>query len=840
MRKCRTIRHQQPFSQTNRNEIMKSHLRSTSFFYLVLILSQKISTHTPFEKGSVPISIKNDGMLSRHFNASVEEILQYKELYMAIRANTQVYSLDFQGEFDKKEFDNLIFNEENEEDFQYINSQISNNRSQITPRTQGFVLHGPRGNGRKLWIKKLAAEHDASIIYLNTLGLFFPAHQVSRVLAQNLFRLADLQQKLTQKKVFLVFDNLNLIAPNHKNSPCQLTPEIEMGLKTLSSRIDNQIFTFALVDDIGSLDTDLWGYDKLGESFGFFNPNNKTKINLLKKFAKKYSFSKNIDIKWLANKFDNYSVAGIENTINTAYLICKRRRLDEVSQEIFISIFNNSEQVQLNNNELNTELSETVDLSTDNENPLQAKFWKKGSVQTKFSDVIVDPRTKAEVTDILLFIKEPERFKKTGGKVPNGMILYGPTGTGKTLFAKALAGEAGCSFLSVNSSMLTSKYLGDSSRNIQKLFKYAREVAARDKKPCIIFMDEIDSFTLQRGASYGTISDDNRQMLNQFLCELDGFDKKHGEILLIAATNRFNDIDKAVLRPGRLDRHICMELPSCSLRKEMFQLNSQNFNFGKDVSIDSLASSTVGFSGAEIKNMVNEAAIIAAKEGESGADFITQDHLNQAYLKFLLGVENRSLGMTAEDTRLTAYHESGHALVAVYSSGPPLKQLTCIPRGSALGVTITHDDEDINHEDKARLFSRLAVKYGGLIAEEMITNTHGSGVSSDLKSATSLATTMVCELGMSKLGNYFVPEKVRSNDAVVEAIKSLMDEAEESARQILKEHEPELHCLAQRLIERETMSGDEVKELLAEFKKTQPNVNSPQPEEVVCKGEKEH
>lgn len=750
-------------------------------------------------------AVHSEGIPAEHY-------AKIKNQFINLLVATKINSLSITINPSVSTYQDLIFNEENQEQLLFLQEILHCPTDPLTI-PKGIVVNGPRGNGRKNWIYSLASKIGASVISINCFGLIHLYSYVAAGYIQQLFELANLLNQLQGQngQTFIIFDNLEMIAA--KNQPTQncLTESIDLEFKKMYSHKDVKTFVFAVTEDYSRIDSRLFGSDKLGFFVNFQHPSLTTRTSFISRLANIYELDSTFNLNEWADRCEGFSFAQIQSIFQSAAWNAKQHDKTifgklELSQAI-------DQMLKICSNIEDKDPSMISSLENQDQEPcLNVQVWPQGSVSTRFDDVVADPSIKQEVLDVLMFVKHPERFERTKGKIPNGIVLYGPTGTGKTLFAKALAGEAGCSFISVNASLLTSKYLGDSSKNIKRLFNLARRMAKAEGKPSIIFCDEIDSFAMHRGSSYGTVNDDNRQMLNQFLCELDGFGTEHGQVIVIAATNRFEDLDPAVLRPGRLERHICMDLPSLSLREEILERTRHEFNIDPNTNMHEIAKITTSFSGADIKNMVNEAAIIAAKENSST---ILQEHLLKAHDKVILGVENRSKKLTTTAMLETAYHEAGHALVSIYNKyATPLKRITCIPRGNALGVTSCYPDEDIFSKSKENLFADLMSLYGGAIAEELLTGTLSTGASNDFKKATYLAKKYVCDFGMSELGFIHIPEKCVYNKEVLNVIHKLLKKAKAECCQLLSKHKFELICFAHQLVEKETMSYTEVVEWL--------------------------
>ena len=456
----------------------------------------------------------------------------------------------------------------------------------------------------------------------------------------------------------------------------------------------------------------------------------------------------------------------------------------------------------------------------------KARLLTERSGRVTFEDVAGIDEAKDELQEIVEFLKDPQKFQRLGGRIPKGALLVGPPGTGKTLLARAIAGEANVPFFTISGSDFVEMFVGVGASRVRDMFEQAKKNA-----PCIIFIDEIDAVGRHRGAGLGGGNDEREQTLNQLLVEMDGFESNEG-VILIAATNRPDVLDPALLRPGRFDRQIVVPNPDIVGREKILKVHMRKVPLGPDVEARVIARGTPGFSGADLANLVNEAALLAARRNKR---IVTMADFEDAKDKVLMGTERRSMVMSEEEKHLTAYHEAGHALVSL--SVPkidPLHKITIIPRGRALGLTLSLPEKDRYGYKKVELVSRLAMMFGGRVAEELIYGPEEvtTGASDDIRQATELARRMVTEWGMSeKLGplryneneaEIFLGHSVTQRKNVSEEtariidseVKRLIMEAEERARTVLRERLDDLHTIAKALLEFETLSGDEVRGLM--------------------------
>ena len=433
----------------------------------------------------------------------------------------------------------------------------------------------------------------------------------------------------------------------------------------------------------------------------------------------------------------------------------------------------------------------------------------------KFDDVAGLDEEKQEMIEIVQFLKEPEKFTKMGAKVPRGVLLYGKPGTGKTLIAKAIAGEANVPFISMSGSEFIEMFAGLGASRVRKLFEKARKVA-----PCIVFIDEIDAIGSRRANGNGAESENN-QTLNQLLVEMDGFDTEE-TIIVLAATNRPEMLDKALLRPGRFDRQITINIPDKRGREEILKIHSKNKKLAENVNLATIAEDTAGLTGAELANILNEAAILATVNKH---DVIEQDDIEEAFKKVTIGLQKTSRVYSDKDKRLTAYHEAGHAVVSRYlETQEPVKEISIIPRGMAGGYTMNKTNEDKNYISRTEMEERLIVLMAGRAAEKIVINDISTGASNDFEVATKIAKDMVTIYGMSDVvGTISInPERDpyelqllgdKYADAIGAEVKILLDNAYLRAQSLISSHMDKLHEVAQTLLKNEIITEDEFEEI---------------------------
>jgi len=475
----------------------------------------------------------------------------------------------------------------------------------------------------------------------------------------------------------------------------------------------------------------------------------------------------------------------------------------------------------------------------------RARLHSSQQKKVTFKDVAGVEEAKEELTEIIEFLREPQKFQKLGGRIPKGVLLVGPPGTGKTLLARAIAGEANVPFFSISGSDFVEMFVGVGASRVRDLFEQGKKNA-----PCIIFIDEIDAVGRHRGAGLGGGHDEREQTLNQLLVEMDGFESNEG-VILVAATNRPDVLDPALLRPGRFDRRVVVDRPDVRGRESILKVHTKKTPLADDVDLSVIARGTPGFAGADLANLVNEAALVAARQNRK---VVTMFDFELAKDKVLMGVERKSLIISEKEKRMTAYHEAGHALVAaILPNSDPLHKVTIIPRGMALGITMQLPENDKLSHSKDYLESRLAILMAGRIAEEKFTHQVTTGAGNDIERATDLARKMTCEWGMSSLGpmsfgkkeeQIFLGREIAqhrdySEETAIridEQVRKFIDDSYNRARQVIEERADALIRIAEALLEREVLDGAEVF-LLIEGKEL-PAINIKPPAAPSGEGEK--
>jgi len=463
----------------------------------------------------------------------------------------------------------------------------------------------------------------------------------------------------------------------------------------------------------------------------------------------------------------------------------------------------------------------------------KAKMMNEMKGKITFNDVAGIEEAKEDVEEVVEFLRDPRKFRRLGGKIPKGVLLVGPPGTGKTLLARAIAGEADVPFFTISGSDFVEMFVGVGASRVRDMFEQGKKSA-----PCIIFIDEIDAVGRSRGAGLGGGNDEREQTLNQLLVEMDGFDTNEG-VIIIAATNRPDVLDPALLRAGRFDRQVVVPNPDIVGREKILKVHAKKITLGPNVNLRTIARGTPGFSGADLANLVNEAALLAARKNKR---VVTMEEFEQSKDKVMMGAERRSMVMTEDEKKLTAYHEGGHAVVAMNEkASDPIHKATIIPRGRALGMVMRLPEKDQLSVTREKLHSDIAVAMGGRIAEELIFGHEKvtSGASSDIDMATKMAKNMVTKYGMSEelgpltygenedevfLGRSITRQQHMSEETAKKVdieVKKIVDKGYNRAKKVLTEKLEDLHKVAKALLLYETLSGDEIKDLI--FKNKQPD-----------------
>ncbi len=455
----------------------------------------------------------------------------------------------------------------------------------------------------------------------------------------------------------------------------------------------------------------------------------------------------------------------------------------------------------------------------------KARFFSPNTINVTFKDVAGVHEAKEDLKDIIEFLKNPEKFSRLGAKIPKGILLSGAPGNGKTLLAKAVAGEANCPFFSISGSDFVEVFVGVGASRVRDLF-----LQAKKKAPCIVFIDEIDAVGRQRGIGLGGGNDEREQTLNQLLSEMDGFSTEHGSVIILAATNRADVLDNALLRPGRFDRVIEVPYPDLTSREQILRVHSKGVKLSSGVDLKKIARGTPGFSGADLENLINEAALLASKKEKQ--EVVTLQDFEKSRDKLLLGSERKTLILSEKDKKCTAYHESGHTLLNILLlDTDPFHKVTIIPRARALGASWSLPEADRHSETKTEMLSQIKLLMGGLITEKLIFDEQTSGAANDLKFATKIARLMVTRYGMSDLGPISIDEveehpylgrdiqKMRLHSdktvqRVDEEVEKIIGKCYKQAEELIVQNKEKLDLLAKELLEKETLQAEEVYKLL--------------------------
>ena len=463
----------------------------------------------------------------------------------------------------------------------------------------------------------------------------------------------------------------------------------------------------------------------------------------------------------------------------------------------------------------------------------RARIMDKEKSKITFADVAGIEEAKEELSEIIDFLRDPQKFTRLGGRIPKGVLLAGAPGTGKTLLAKAIAGEADVPFFTISGSDFVEMFVGVGASRVRDLF-----IQGKKNAPCIIFIDEIDAVGRHRGAGLGGGHDEREQTLNQLLVEMDGFEANEG-VIIIAATNRPDVLDPALLRPGRFDRQVVVPVPDVKGREKILEVHVKKVPLDGDADLPTLARGTPGFSGADLENMVNEAALLAAR---SGADKVTMESLERAKDKVMMGAERRSLMINEKEKEITAYHEAGHALAAKLLPGTdPLHKVTIIPRGRALGLTMQLPTDEKYTVSRTFLNNSICILLGGRVAEELIFDEITTGAANDIERATAMARKMVCEWGMSdalgplsygkKEEQIFLGREINQHRDYSEAtairideeVKDLVTSSNEKIKTLLKDNIDLLRAMALELLDKETLTSDDIKKIMDEHSAVDPD-----------------
>lgn len=670
---------------------------------------------------------------------------------------------------------------------------------------RGILLVGEPGNGKTLLAKAVAGEANCPFFIVN--GSDF----VEVFVGVGAARIRDLFAQARKHAPCIIFiDEFDAISRERGKGLGGNNDEREQTLNQLLTELDgfeNQnvpVVVLAATNLSDVLDKAVLRPGRFDQRIDIPYPDTKAREDILRIHARDKRISSEIDFRSIALDTAGFSGADLANLMNQAALIGSKKGHDVVTlsdiQEARIRLFRSQE---------------THAVGASQKGAANARLFMPSQIKTTFKDVAGIKEAKEEVEDIVLFLRQPEKFKKLGARIPRGVLLVGEPGNGKTLLAKAIAGEAQCPFFSVSGSDFIEMFVGVGASRVRDLFAQVRR-----HSPSIVFIDEIDSIGASRtGGGYGGDQEHSRT-LNQLLAEMDGFNTTGTDTIVIGATNRADILDSALLRPGRFDRQVVVPYPDLVSRHEILQVHARNVIIDESVDLHTIARGTPGFSGADLANLINEAALFASKQGH---ERVLQKDFDEARDKIIMGKEMRSISMSPKELKITAFHEAGHALVRLLMPDvtDPLYKVTIIPRGSSLGSTHHLPEREKYSYTREEMLASIMSALGGRIAEEIVFNTLSTGASSDFKAATDIARKMVCSYGMSEnLGVmlYEPPAPYSRHESysqetahrIDEEIRSILKTCYDKAKELLLAHRDKLDRLAHLLLEKETLHADEI------------------------------
>lgn len=671
---------------------------------------------------------------------------------------------------------------------------------------RGILLVGEPGNGKTLLARAVAGE--AGVPFYSITGSDF----IEVFVGVGAARVRDLFEQARKNAPCIIFiDELDAIGRHRGSGLGGGHDEREQTLNQLLTEMDGfegiqlPVIIMAATNIPEVLDKALLRPGRFDRQIEVPYPELKEREEILRIHGSNKKFDDTADLHQLAVDTAGYTGADLANLMNMAAISASKNGRS-----------------QINNDDLRLALRKMQDgrESTQHVPSLlpkgdgHARMFMPSQIKTKFADVAGLPEAKEELSDIIGYLKDPDRFARAGARVPHGVLLVGEPGNGKTMLAKAMAGEAKCPFFSASGSEFVEQYVGVGAARVREMFAQARK-----HTPCIIFIDEIDSIGMRRHAGDGGTSEYS-QTLNQLLTEMDGFETGDRPVIVIGATNRADILDSALLRPGRFDRQVHIPYPSIEVREEIIKVHCRNKKIDAGVDLYAVARGTPGFSGAQLANLANEAALIAVNQNR---ETLIMADFEEARDKILMGKQQRTIKQTKEELTVTAYHEAGHALVNVLlpEHTDPLHKISILPRGGALGVTYSLPERDRYSVNKEQMIARIHILLGGRVAEKLAFNQATTGASQDFKEATDVARKMVCVYGMSNLGiasygqsyyDFKYSEKTR--ELIDQEVQKILDTAYGQTKKLLTDHRQDLDKLALTLLERETMFAGEVYELL--------------------------
>jgi len=669
--------------------------------------------------------------------------------------------------------------------------------------TRGVLLVGEPGNGKTLLAKAVAGE--ANCPFFSISGSDF----IEVFVGVGAARIRDLFAQARKSSPSIIFiDEIDAIGRQRGSGLGGLNEEREQTLNQLLTEMDGfdsagaPVIILAATNTPDVLDKALLRPGRFDRRINVPFPDTAAREQILKINLKSTKLAPEVDLHEIALKTAGFSGADIAHLTNQAALHASKNNKEAITNEdidLSLKKLMTSQEVQHNS------------MAQGGRTSSKAKMYMPTQIKITFDSVAGVHEAKEELTDIIDFLKNPEKYKKLGAQLTRGVLLVGEPGNGKTLLAKAVAGEANCPFFSASGSEFVEVYVGVGAARIRDLFAQARR-----HSPSIIFIDEIDAIGRQRTGSGLSGNEEREQALNQLLTEMDGFESRNSSVIVIAATNRADILDKALLRPGRFDRRVDVPFPDLVSREEILRVHARGVKLDPTVDLKKIARGTPGFSGAGLANLINEAILNAGKHNK---EFATIEDFEEARDKIILGKERKSIAMTPDELKMTAYHEAGHALVTLMMPDVthPLYKVTIMPRGMALGVTHSLPERDKYSETRDEMLAFIMMCLGGRIAEELIFKKLSSGAGSDFVQATEVARKMVCSYGMSddlgtivyqQNGNYQYSQETAGK--IDTAVRSIVDTCYQKTKQLLIENKERLETLAQALLEKETLFAHEI------------------------------
>lgn len=656
---------------------------------------------------------------------------------------------------------------------------------------KGIILFGPSGTGKTLLARAIAGEADATFISVS--GSAFEESLVGKGASRvrELFSLAR-----NNKPAIIFIDEIDALAPERKGADLQSQVQTVNQLLSEMDNIDAEknagIYVLAATNRIESVDPALLRPGRFDWQLHIRLPSDEDRKEILTKAMKKIVVSPEVDITTLVEQTVGYSGADLVNLVNEAAIFAGRSNKNTVDMESFA-----------------LGIKKISSFEKDLSPSFSIKILSPSEIKTHFADVAGMNAAKREVTEVIDFLKNPEQFTRLGAKPPAGILIYGPPGTGKTMMARAIAGEANATFLAVSGSAFDERYVGVGAARVRELFKLARRY-----KPCIVFIDEIDALAPEREKNDTSGHD---QTLNQFLNEMDNIQQNINEgIIFIAATNRLDIIDRALLRPGRFDRKVYFGLPNLSEREEILKVQLKSIHIAKDVNVKILAQTTAGFSGADLANLVNEAAIEATRNKKDAVDMASFEEAND---KISLGVNEGSGSYTEKERKITAYHEAGHALVGLLHPDYPrtFHKMTIGMRNNSLGVTHFRADSDVQSLTKKEFEAMISAALGGYIAEELIFGKDNvtTGAASDLINANQIVKDMVTKYAMADDQSLLMPDVFPAAEhGTSDSAEKILQRDYDEAKKIIEQNKDKLNLIANTLLEKETLDYNQIASLL--------------------------